>query len=296
MAFQRRAWSRLRSATPAGALPGGAPAEARERFAAGIPLLASARPSFAGDPPLELVEDLARLAREAFSADGARVLERACRRNPAAVRDALEAALRRDAPALERAAERIGAPVELTASLCELAVSPSLRALAAGAAGLLAAAPWSSGYCPVCGSWPLLGEIRSADRSRYLRCGLCAAEWSFGRSACPYCGERDHRRLTALSVEGEEEYRRAELCDGCRGYVKSLARLTPIPPELLPVEDLATAYLDVLALDEGYAKPAAPPVFAEAVAAPSGFSAAGSPATLPRQEPAAADGRPNATA
>jgi hypothetical protein len=43
--------------------------------------------------------------------------------------------------------------------------------------------------------------------------------------------------------------------------VKSLARLAPIPPELLPVEDLATAYLDVLALDAGYAKPSTPPAF-----------------------------------
>lgn len=261
MAFQRRAWERLRSAPPAAALPAGAPEEARERFASGIPLLIAARPAFAGDAPLELLADLAALARASFSPAGAEAIERAGRRRAPAAREALEAALRRDPAALEAAAARVGAPPALTASLCELAVSPSLGALAAGAAGLLAAAPWSRGWCPVCGSWPLLGELRAADRGRWLRCGLCAAEWPFARSECPFCGESDHRRLTALSLEGEEEFRRAELCDGCTGYVKSLARLAPIPPELLPVEDLATAYLDVLALDAGYAKPSTPPAF-----------------------------------
>jgi FdhE protein len=261
VAFQRRAWERLRSERPAAAIPEGVPRDARDRFAEGTPLLISARPSFAGHPPLDLLADLAALAASSFEAPGAELVERAARRGAAPAREALDAALRRDAAALDSAAARMSAPTELTASLCELAASPSLRALAGGAAGLLASAPWSRGWCPVCGAWPLLGELRASDRSRWLRCGLCASEWAYPRSACPFCGEGDHRKLTALSVAGEEDYRRAELCDGCRGYVKSVARLTPIAAELLPIEDLATGYLDVLALDAGYAKPSTSPVF-----------------------------------
>src|SRR5262245_4561516 len=38
---------------------------------------------------------------------------------------------------------------------------------------------WPHGYCPICGSVPLLGEFRGLEQQRFLRCGLCAAEWQF---------------------------------------------------------------------------------------------------------------------
>ncbi|HMQ34669.1 MAG TPA: formate dehydrogenase accessory protein FdhE, partial [Chloroflexaceae bacterium] len=69
---------------------------------------------------------------------------------------------------------------------------------------------------------------------------------------CAFCGNRDHERLAALHVEGEEQ-RRAVTCDECRGYLKVLNALTPIPPYELPVLDLATLHLDMAALERGYA-------------------------------------------
>ena len=33
---------------------------------------------------------------------------------------------------------------------------------------------WPHGYCPTCGSWPLLAESRGLEQLRLLRCGLCA--------------------------------------------------------------------------------------------------------------------------
>lgn len=259
--FQRRALALLQGATPVAALPETAAVETRSRFQAGVPLLVAAGARFTGEPPFSLFADLARLAHRSFKPAGARAVERAGRQRARSVEAGLEGALRRNGHRMSAAADEIGAPRDLFTTLCELALTPSFRALAEAAAPILGAVTWTAGYCPLCASWPLFGELREADKSRYLRCGLCGADWGFPRLGCTYCGESDHRRLRAIHVEGESEYRQVELCDSCKGYVKSLARLSPTPPALLAVEDLATAYLDILALEAGYRKPEGLPVF-----------------------------------
>ena len=35
----------------------------------------------------------------------------------------------------------------------------------------------SGGYCPICGAWPLLGELRGVELSRFSRCAGCGAGW-----------------------------------------------------------------------------------------------------------------------
>jgi ribosomal protein S27AE len=119
-------------------------------------------------------------------------------------------------------------------------------------------ASWSHGYCPVCGSWPVLAELRSLDRTRLLRCGRCGSEW--GQLAnwlsCAFCGERDHERLRKLVLEGEPETLTVETCLECHGYLKSVTTLQPIPPFELLLQDLETVELDVAALERGFARPA----------------------------------------
>jgi FdhE protein len=87
-----------------------------------------------------------------------------------------------------------------------------------------------------------------------LRCGLCASGWAVDRLLCPFCGSRDHEDLGYLYAEGDE-HRRAGTCERCRGYVKMLATLSAIPPAELPVHDLATLHLDMIALERGYSPP-----------------------------------------
>jgi formate dehydrogenase maturation protein FdhE len=45
-----------------------------------------------------------------------------------------------------------------------------------------------------------------------------------------------------------------EVCNQCRGYLKVIVSFTPTPPQLLPVEDLATLHLDYIAEKHGYAR------------------------------------------
>lgn len=114
---------------------------------------------------------------------------------------------------------------------------------------------WSHGYCPICGSWPLLAELRSLERARYLRCGRCGGDWRVSWLCCAYCGETDHERLGTLVLEGEPETWSVETCSQCSGYLKSVTTLQAIPPFELLLRDLETVELDVAARDRGFVRP-----------------------------------------
>jgi FdhE protein len=117
---------------------------------------------------------------------------------------------------------------------------------------------WTEGYCPVCGSWPTLVELRGLERSRVLRCARCAAGWSRHTLHCAFCDERDHRRQGALVPDQEKDLLRIEVCEACRGYVKTLTTLRPLAPWALHLHDLDTLALEISAVERGYQRPEIP--------------------------------------
>jgi FdhE protein len=116
---------------------------------------------------------------------------------------------------------------------------------------------WHRGYCPICGAWPLLDELRGVELARYSRCSGCGAGWRTQRLACPYCGNDDYRSLQSLAVEGEQRFRIA-VCDRCHGYVKVANAFDPAPSALLALDDVASMHLDVAAIERGYHRPQGP--------------------------------------
>lgn len=167
------------------------------------------------------------------------------------------AAITRDEHALAREAAHIGAPVDTVAVLAQMAAMPVLHA-AARALGTHEARAWQRGYCPVCGAWPSLVEMRGIERERRLRCGCCGADWPLPVLHCAFCGETDHHQLGSLVPESEQQYRRVETCERCRGYLKAVTTLGALPIRVLARQDLATVPLDLVAQDRGYARPARP--------------------------------------
>jgi FdhE protein len=149
-------------------------------------------------------------------------------------------------------ADQLGLDASLTATVLRLAVFPVLEKVGAALAPLREGARWDPGYCPTCGSWPLLGEFRGLEQLRFLRCGWCAAEWEFPRLRCPFCGQRDHQFLGYLHVEGEEARHRAATCEECHGYVKMVTALSALSGPRLLVADVATMHLDLAAAERGY--------------------------------------------
>jgi FdhE protein len=136
-----------------------------------------------------------------------------------------------------------------------LLVRPLLQACRrAWASGVTEA--WRRGDCPVCGHWPTLAEIRGLAGRRHLRCGACGADWPIRWLRCPFCGDDGHEHLGVLASTERADGPTVSVCDGCRGYLKTLTTLAPIRPRDVPLHDLATLALDVAALERGYRRPA----------------------------------------
>jgi FdhE protein len=229
------------------------PEHAHAKLTSGIPLLRGE--TFAVDPQIfrrrwqRLCEAL-----EAQQADGAASAHaeavRSGRMNPA---EMVAAVVGGRPEVIRQRADEQGLDPSLATTLVRFTLFPLLTATEAELGPLRDGTAWEQGYCPTCGSWPLVGEFRGLEQTRFLRCGLCAAEWEVPRLWCPYCGNRDHEALSSLHTEGEEAKYRAAVCDGCRGYVKMISTLSALPPLALLVQDAATLHLDLAAAERGYA-------------------------------------------
>jgi len=109
---------------------------------------------------------------------------------------------------------------------------------------------WERGECPTCGAAPAMGLLvdDGTDRARHLSCGCCRTRWRFKRVACPFCGNEDARKLGVLEIDREPALR-LDVCDACKGYVKTC---TGAGDEAFLLADWPTLHLDVLARDRGY--------------------------------------------
>jgi FdhE protein len=227
---------------------------ARARLSAGTPLLRDETLNL--DRELETRWQRIVAAMKPYRPDASSALVAATAARKLHVSEWASLVLARNVHEVHQRAETLGLDVPLTASLLWLTLFPVLVAMRANLESVLAAAPWEQGYCPVCGSFPRLGEFRGLEQIRWLRCGLCAAQWELSRLLCPYCGNRDHRQLGYLHVEGEEGKFRAATCDACGCYTKLVSTLTRLRPLQLLIMDLATMHLDLLAADRGFRPPA----------------------------------------
>lgn len=107
---------------------------------------------------------------------------------------------------------------------------------------------WQRGYCPVCGSAPLMGLFREEDGLWLVECSLCHTMWNVQRASCPFCPES----LGALEYLyiGDDSTRRVQYCSSCRVYLKTVDLRGSGREVLLPLEDIVTCDLDLAARQE----------------------------------------------
>jgi FdhE protein len=182
-------------------------------------------------------------------------LVQATRRDALPVATIATATLRDEPHAIASRAADLGLDAGLAATLLRFTLFPMLVHWMEEQRARFDLAHWRRGYCWCCGAWPLLGEYRGLEQSRFLRCGVCAAEWEIDRIVCPMCDNRAFHDFLSLSVEGEATHQRAVACARCHTYVKQIATLGPIPPPQLVVSDLATLDLDLIAAERSYMTP-----------------------------------------
>ena len=217
------------------------------------PLLDGVILTLKSDTVRRVLEALVRTARRIRTAEMATV-ERALHPD-VDVPGLFTAALVQDSECLVRTASNIGADPAALQAVASLLPFPFLQACHRRWAPLVARS-WGQGYCPVCGAWPALAEVRGIERSRHLRCGRCGGAWESHALRCPYCGMTDHHELVSLVPDSGRTNAVIDACRRCRGYLKALTTLQGSPPAGVLLDDLASADLDVAALEQGYERPA----------------------------------------
>ena len=110
--------------------------------------------------------------------------------------------------------------------------------------------PWDKGYCQVCGSSPVISTFET-DGKRFLTCGFCWHKWLSTRLFCPFCENREAGTLHYLFSEDEQEYR-IDVCDRCNRYIKNVDTRIMSRFVYLPLEQIATLHLDIMAKEKGF--------------------------------------------
>jgi FdhE protein len=261
---------------------------AQQKVAAGIPLLLGEDLPLDPAATRSLFLQLCRIVEETglpavskkggwslFSRgkpDSAKLLEQAHNGNEAALRSTAAAQIRRaveqkrldllsvwsalaagDTRSIDLAGRELQLDAELLRVLAQNSLKPAFRAWAYNLKSLADPAHWRRGSCPVCGSPPALAEIQGKEGARHLRCLLCGADWYYPRLQCAFCDNKDYKSLGYITVEGETQKYSVQTCEVCQGYIKVIVTFEPTPVDLLPIEDLATLHLDLIAVERGYA-------------------------------------------
>jgi len=110
--------------------------------------------------------------------------------------------------------------------------------------------PWLQGYCPVCGSAPILSLLEDEGK-RKLVCSFCWHLWSAKRGFCPHCDSSQSKDLHYFYSE-EEKDTRVDLCDHCQKYIKTIDTRKADRLIFPPLEQISTMHLDIKAQEMGF--------------------------------------------
>jgi FdhE protein len=158
----------------------------------------------------------------------------------------MKAVLTSDFETIEASANAFNVDSPVLVLLLRLSLRPSFLIIAQAVLEHLDLGPWSFGHCPVCGSAPKLADLSGEGGKRRLHCSLCETAWPYPRLRCPFCENDNREDLSYLRAESEEGLR-VDLCGRCHNYLKTVD-LREIPgPIILPLDDVATWHLDIIA-------------------------------------------------
>jgi len=152
---------------------------------------------------------------------------------------------------LEQFAEDTGIDLDLFTLVAFQTLIPFLEAYADVLEEAVDEEKWLKGYCPVCGGEPLICKLDQEVGRRIMHCSRCRTEWRATRLECPFCGTDDQKQLRFFSDDQEPGYR-VDVCDKCKAYLKTVDVRKLEKDVILPVENLATIHLDLVAKSEGF--------------------------------------------
>ena len=153
---------------------------------------------------------------------------------------------------LDATAEKLELNKELLLFLAKNSINPLLEAYADQLKGYIDQKKWWKGYCPICGSKPIIAALRKKEGERFLLCSSCGFEWRFSRMTCPFCGTQEREKHRYFFIEKESKAYRVDVCEKCKKYIKTIDTREVYEDVALFVEDIGTLHLDIIAQKEGY--------------------------------------------
>lgn len=235
------------------------PVEARRKMEEGLPLLHGLDIEIDLQDAQELMLLLSRTIEKCINKPHVRGVRFALEKGRFDVGTLLSHISKGDTDAVRELAAEIGLDPDVLKTIARFCLSAAIQMVRKQLIPLIDGLAWNKGICYVCGASASFAELRGNNQTKHLRCGQCGADWPARRLQCAWCGNEDHRALGYLSPEKKEETMRIEVCEKCRGYLKVVVSFSPLPPEMLFVEDLATVQLDYIAQGRGYVSPAQRP-------------------------------------
>jgi len=166
----------------------------------------------------------------------------------------MAAVLASDFGAIEASARAFNIDAPVLALLLRLALRPSLLIIAQAVLEHLDLSLWKHGHCPVCGTAPRLADLSGEGGKRRLHCSLCETAWPYPRLRCPFCENDNKKDLSYLRAENEEGLR-VDVCGRCNNYLKTMDLREIAGPVILPLDDVATWHLDIVAQKDLKIKP-----------------------------------------
>ncbi len=231
--------------------------DARLRTKEGFPILTKG--DFSIDPHLagRLFRSLCRIAKgenEKLKAEVGKI-ERAVRRKEIDLEVCLVKAVGGERDYLSRIAADKGIDQGVMNFLLHTTIKPFVEVMASHLKDKVDGDLWDKGICPICGSEPLMGELRGEEGIRIWACSFCGHQWKGKRLMCPFCENTEHRTLRYFYTEKEKAYR-IDICDKCKRYIKTVDSRQLSEEIFLPVEDIGTLHLDILAANKGFKREA----------------------------------------
>ncbi len=107
------------------------------------------------------------------------------------------------------------------------------------------------GRCPVCDNVPGISVFSRENGSRSLICSFCWHEWESTRIFCPFCKNQDSKTLGYVAME-EEKGIRADFCNNCKKYIKTIDLREYRGDFYLPLELIASIPFDMKMNEEGF--------------------------------------------
>ena len=116
---------------------------------------------------------------------------------------------------------------------------------------LLEGFAWDRGYCPICGSAPIIACIEEGIPRRWLNCSCCGQAWQFSRVICPACANDNQRSMTYYFVTDTAQ-ESTFTCENCKHYLVTLGKVGDLSEFDAEVSALSLIHLDVLMQEKGY--------------------------------------------